>query len=185
MTPTFVPTPKALQSWLKKHHKTSPELLVGFHKKDSGKPSITWPEAVDEALCVGWIDGVRKRIDDHSYQIRFTPRKSTSTWSAVNIKRVAELTAAARMTRHGLRAFENRQEKRSVIYAYEQGTTAKFTPTQDQQFRNNKKAWAFFESLPPWLKRRSIWRVISAKREETQQARLVALIAASARGERW
>lgn len=128
---------------------------------------------------------MRKRIDDHSYQIRFTPRKATSTWSAVNIKRVAELTASKRMQPAGLQAFEARKAERSVIYAYEQKDTAKFTSEQQQQFQSNPKAWQFFDSLPPWLKRRSIWRVISAKREETRQAKLASLIAASERGERW
>jgi uncharacterized protein YdeI (YjbR/CyaY-like superfamily) len=160
-------------------------LLLGFYKKGSGQPSVTWPESVDEALCYGWIDGVRKSIDDRSYTIRFTPRRPRSIWSAVNIKRAQELIEAKRMQAAGLKAFEGREAARSVVYAYEQGKTAKFEPAQEKQLRASKKAWAFFQAQPPWWQRRSIWRVISAKREDTKQSRLAALIAATEEGRRW
>ncbi len=119
MKPSFFPTPAHFRRWLEKHHAQSPELLVGFYKRESGKPSLTWPESVEEALCFGWIDGVRRRIDDESYSIRFTPRKPTSTWSAVNIAKVAELESAGRMTDAGRAAFARRRENRSGVYAYE------------------------------------------------------------------
>jgi uncharacterized protein YdeI (YjbR/CyaY-like superfamily) len=185
MTPLWFATPSALRAWFKTHHRTAPELLLGFYKKSSGQPSVTWPESVDEALCFGWIDGVRKSIDDRSYTIRFTPRRPRSIWSAVNIKRAQELIEAKRMQAAGLKAFEGREAERSVVYAYEQGKTAKFDPAQEKQFRANKKAWEFFLALPPWLQRRSIWRVISAKREETKQSRLAALMEASEQGRMW
>lgn len=118
--PTFFATPAVFRAWFNKHAATSTELIVGFHKKGTGTPSITWPESVDEALCVGWIDGVQKRIDDDTYQIRFTPRKSTSNWSAINIARVTDLTDQGRMQPAGLAAFALRSEAKSVIYAYEQ-----------------------------------------------------------------
>src|SRR5579863_7322555 len=120
MTPEFFATPSELRAWLARHHDKTSELWVGFYKRNSGKPSITWPEAVDAALCFGWIDGVRKSIDDISYSIRFTPRKACSTWSAVNIKRVGELTELGRMRPAGLKAFEGRTEEKSGIYGYEQ-----------------------------------------------------------------
>src|SRR5690242_15280927 len=120
MKPTFFPTPEAMRKWLERHCETKAELLVGFYKTTSGKPSITWPQSVDEALCFGWIDGVRKRIDDESYTIRFTPRKPSSNWSSVNVKRVAALSEQGRMRPQGLRAFEARRESKSGIYSYEQ-----------------------------------------------------------------
>src|SRR5712691_3878303 len=119
MGPTFFATPAAWRDWLEKHHDRRHELLVGFYKKDSGRESITWPESVDQALCFGWIDGVRRRIDDVSYSVRFTPRKPVSNWSAINIARVAELTKLGQMHAAGLRAFERRREDKSAIYAYE------------------------------------------------------------------
>ena len=140
MKPTFFKTPAAFRAWLQKHHAVERELLVGFCKRGSGKPSITWPESVDEALAFGWIDGVRRRVDDEVYTIRFTPRKPTSTWSAVNIKRVGELTAAGRMAPAGLAAFEKRDEKRSAIYSYER-ETATFDAASLKEFRSDKKAW--------------------------------------------
>ena len=180
--PTFFATPAEWRAWLEQHHATTPELLVGFHKKGSGKPSITWPESVDEALCFGWIDGVRKSIDDTSYTIRFTPRKRGSTWSAVNIKRVAELTEMGRMQPAGLRAFGERTEEKSAIYAYEQKDAAKLDEASEQRFRANTKAWEFFQSQPAWYRRGAIWWVISSKREETRLKRLATLIEDSEHG---
>src|SRR5258708_38769425 len=119
MSPTFFETPAAFRQWLEKHHERAIELLVGLYKKGSGRPSITWPESVDQALCFGWIDGVRRRIDDVSYSIRFTPRKPARTWSAINISRVAELTKRDLIRPAGLQAFARRSEEKSRIYAYE------------------------------------------------------------------
>src|SRR5947199_424834 len=140
---TFFQFPSEFRKWLEEHHDSTQELLVGFYKKSSGKPSITWPEAVDEALCFGWIDGQRKGIDATSYTIRFTPRKPRSTWSAVNVKRVGELAGLGLMRPAGLKAFEERTEEKSGIYAYEQ-ENARLDDAYEQQFRANKKAWDFF-----------------------------------------
>jgi uncharacterized protein YdeI (YjbR/CyaY-like superfamily) len=182
--PRFFATPADFRRWLEEHHATARELLVGFYKKDSGKPSITWPESVDEALCVGWIDGVRKRIDDESYTIRFTPRKASSTWSAVNIKRITELIAEGRVLPAGLAAFEKRSEEKSGIYSYEQREAAELDPEAEKQFRANEAAWEFFQAQPAWYRKTAIWRVVSAKKEETRQKRLALLIEASAGGRR-
>jgi len=180
MKPAFFPTPSAFRAWLEEHHARTPELLVGFYKRSSGKPSITWPESVDAALCFGWIDGVRKSIDDLSYTIRFTPRKPTSTWSAVNIKRAHELTKLGLMQPAGLQAFEERDEAKSAIYAYEQRNSARFPDAYEKQFRANKTAWDFFQSRAPWYRRTATYWIISAKREETRLKRLATLIADSA-----
>ena len=154
---------------------------MGFYKTDSGKTSITWPESVDEALCFGWIDGVRKRIDDVSYTIRFTPRKPTSTWSSVNIKRVAFLTEQGRMTAVGLKAFEVRRENKTGIYSYEQRPD-KLTEPYANMLAKSRTAHKFFAKQAPSYQRAAIWWVISAKKEETRFKRLAALIADSARG---
>jgi uncharacterized protein YdeI (YjbR/CyaY-like superfamily) len=174
--PTFFPTPSAFRTWLEAHHDKFRELFVGFHKKHSGKPSITWPESVDVALCFGWIDGVRKSIDEASYMNRFTPRRPTSTWSAVNIKRVQQLKKMGLMHPAGLKAFAARSAKKSGIYAYEQRESAQFTREQEKQFRANKAAWEFFRSQAPWYQRVTTWLVISAKKEETKLKRLSMLI---------
>ena len=174
--PTFFPTPSDFRAWFEARHDKFRELLVGFYKKDSGKPSITWPESVQVALCFGWIDGVRKSIDETSYMIRFTPRKPTSTWSAINIKSVQELTKKGLMYSAGLKAFAARDEKKSAIYSYEQRNSARFTCEQAKQFRSNKVAWEFFRSQAPWYQRVTTFWVISAKREETKLKRLSELI---------
>jgi uncharacterized protein YdeI (YjbR/CyaY-like superfamily) len=176
MKPVFFSSPPEWQAWLEEHHETHDELLVGFHKKDSGKPSITWPEAVDGALCFGWIDGVRRSLDETSYVIRFTPRRPRSVWSAINIKRVAELTKLGLMRPTGVQAFERRTGNRSEIYAYEQRKGAKLTGAYGKTFRANKKAWKFFQAQPPWYQRTASWWVISAKKEETRLKRLSHLI---------
>jgi uncharacterized protein YdeI (YjbR/CyaY-like superfamily) len=183
MDPKFFPTPQAWRQWLEKHHHRHSELLVGFYKKDSGKPSITWPESVDGALCFGWIDGVRRRIDDLRYSIRFTPRKTPSTWSVINIRRVDELARLGLMHPAGIAAFEARQEKRSAIYSFEQ-ESVEFNAVQARRFKANRTAWKFFQSQPQSYRTPATWWVISAKREETREARLVKLIAVSEQGEK-
>jgi uncharacterized protein YdeI (YjbR/CyaY-like superfamily) len=177
--PTFFPTPADFRAWLEAHHDKFRELLVGFYKKDSGKPSITWPESVEVALCFGWIDGVRKSLNETSYTIRFTPRKPTSTWSSININLVRKLTKQGLMHPAGLKAFAARSEKKSGIYAYEQRKTARFTRDQEKQFRANKSAWEFFRSQAPWYQRVCTYRVITAKKKETRLMRLSELIAHS------
>jgi uncharacterized protein YdeI (YjbR/CyaY-like superfamily) len=181
MKPTFFKTPVELRKWLEKHHDQKQELLVGFYKKATGKPSVTWPEVVDECLCFGWIDGIRRSLDDESYTIRITPRRPRSIWSAVNIKRVEELTKQSRMTPTGLAAFEKRTENRSGIYSHEQRPEV-FEPASEKPFKANKKAWAFFEAAPRSYRRAAIWWVISAKKDETKTKRLAELIKLSAEG---
>ena len=183
MPPTFFATPADLRRWFAENHATDRELLVGFYKKDSGAPSITWQESVDEALCVGWIDGVRRRVDDRSYTIRFTPRKTSSIWSAVNIARIAVLTAENRMQSAGLQAFAARKEDRCGIYSYEQRRDH-FDPPHEALFNRHPAAWDFFLEQPPGYRRKVIWLVISAKREGTRLKRLQQLIAACAQGQR-
>jgi uncharacterized protein YdeI (YjbR/CyaY-like superfamily) len=180
----FFATPDDFRNWLKINHENTREQWVGFYKKDSGRPSITWPESVDEALCVGWIDGLRKTIDAESYKIRFTPRKTTSNWSAVNIGRVRELTKQGRMRPAGVKAFELRKEDQSGIYAYENRKLAEFGKTEERQFRARTKAWNFFQSQPAGYRKLATWWVISAKREETRRKRLERLIAESEAGRR-
>jgi len=178
----FFATPAAFRDWLEKHHASEVELSVGFYKRASRKPSMTWPESVDAALCYGWIDGVRNSIDEVSYRIRFTPRKPASTWSAINVKRVAELRKQGVMRPAGLAAFEARKGDKTGIYAYEQRKSAKLSPAHEKQFRANKKAWEFFQAQPPWYRRTAVYRVISAKQEATREKRLAALIRDSAAG---
>jgi uncharacterized protein YdeI (YjbR/CyaY-like superfamily) len=178
----FFTTPDDFRNWLEQHHAVEKELLVGFYKRDSGKPSITWPESVDCALSYGWIDGVRNSIDEIRYRIRFTPRKPNSTWSAINVKRVTELTMLGLMRPAGIKAFEARRGDKTGIYAYEQRKKAKLTPALEKRLRANKKAWEFFQAQPPWYQRTASYRVISAKQEETRQKRLDQLIRDSAAG---
>jgi uncharacterized protein YdeI (YjbR/CyaY-like superfamily) len=176
MKPRFFPTPAAFRAWLQQHHAQSTELWVGFYKRNSGKPSVTWPEAVDQALCFGWIDGLRKSLDADSYVIRFTPRKPGSTWSAVNITRAKELVAQGLMGPSGLQAFEKRSDEKSAIYSYEQRKSAQLTDAHETKFRTNRRAWEFFQAQPPWYRRVSTYWVISAKKEETREKRLATLI---------
>jgi uncharacterized protein YdeI (YjbR/CyaY-like superfamily) len=176
MKPIFFAEPLAFRAWLEAHHSIQQELWVGFHKRASGKASITWPESVDVALCFGWIDGVRKSLGETSYVIRFTPRKPTSTWSAINIRRMAELTKLGLVHPAGLKAFEKRSDERSAIYAYEQRKTAKLDPAYETQFRAHQKAWQFFQAQPPWYRRTATYWVISAKKDETRLKRLGILI---------
>jgi len=176
MKPRFFSTPAEFRAWLQKHHAQSMELWVGFYKRNSGKPSITWPEAVDQALCFGWIDGVRRSLDASSYVIRFTPRKPTSTWSAVNIGRAQELVAQALMAPAGVKALEKRSDDKSAIYSYEQRKSAQLEDAQEQKFRAKRRAWEFFQSRPAGSRRTATYWVISAKKEETRDKRLQTLI---------
>jgi uncharacterized protein YdeI (YjbR/CyaY-like superfamily) len=178
---TFFRTPADLRRWFAEHHNTAKELWVGYYKRDSGQPSITWPESVDEALCCGWIDGIRKRIDEHRYTIRFTPRRPASIWSTVNIRRAHALIGDGRMLPAGLEAFEARREHRSGIYAYEQ-RPRELVPPYSDRLRKNKAAWAFFNAQPPWYRRTVTWWILSAKKEETRLKRLRTLISDSAAG---
>jgi uncharacterized protein YdeI (YjbR/CyaY-like superfamily) len=181
--PKFFKTPSAFRKWLAAHHTKSKELWVGFYKKDSGKPSITWPESVDEALCFGWIDGVRKRLDDESYVIRFSPRKPSSIWSAVNIRNVERLIKEDRMQPAGTKAYQARKEFRSGIYSYEQRPVELVEPYAST-LKRNKVAWKFFSGQPPGYRKIMNWYIVSAKQEETRLKRLDRLIQASAKGER-
>jgi uncharacterized protein YdeI (YjbR/CyaY-like superfamily) len=182
MEPTFFATPADFRTWLERHHESQSELIVGFHKRGSGRPSITWPEAVDQALCFGWIDGVRRRTDDTSYRIRFTPRKARSTWSAVNIKRMKELVAEGLVAPAGLAAFERRADDRTAIYSYEQRKSARLEPDQERRLRADERARAFFEAQTPSYRRAAIHWVMSAKKPETRERRLTQLIECSAAG---
>jgi uncharacterized protein YdeI (YjbR/CyaY-like superfamily) len=179
---TFFKTPAAFRKWLEAHHASAAELWVGFYKKGSGKPGSWWPEAVDEALCFGWIDGIRKSIDEESYKIRFTPRKPRSIWSAVNIKRAKELDAQGLMQPAGLKAFDARQENRSGIYSYEQ-RTAELPGDYDKRLMKNAAAWKFFHGQTSSYRKAANWWVVSAKKEETRLKRLDKLIEHSAQGQ--
>lgn len=179
----FFQTPADFRSWLEKNHATATELCVGFYKTGSGKPSIKWSESVDQALCFGWIDGVRKRIDEISYQIRFTPRRRGSIWSAINIKRAEELVRQKQMRPGGLKAFAARIENKSGIYSYEQRSTELSEPYA-KVLKKNKAAWTFFGKQPPSYRKMIGWWIVSAKKEETRMARLGKLISESARGKR-
>lgn len=173
---TFFKTSAALRTWFEKNHDTKKELWVGFYKKVSGKPSAGYEEAVHEALCFGWIDGIRKGIDEISYTNRFTPRKKGSTWSAINIKRIAELKKRKLMRPPGLKAFEGRDSKKTNLYSFEQRKHPTLPAPFIKQFKANTKAWKYFYSRPPWYQRTSIWWVISAKQEGTKLKRLKDLI---------
>ena len=183
MKPTFFQRPAAFRTWLEKHHTRADEVWVGFYKKDSGKPSMTWPESVDEALCYGWIDGVRKSIDDISYVIRFTPRKASSIWSSVNIKRARTLVDQGQMQPAGLKAFQARKENKSGIYSYEQRSVELEEPYR-QLLKNNRAAWAFFQAQPASYRKMVSWWIISAKQAETRLKRLERLVRYSAQGQR-
>jgi uncharacterized protein YdeI (YjbR/CyaY-like superfamily) len=183
MEPKFFTSPEKFRQWLEKNHDRTNELLVGFHKKDSGKKSITYAEALDEALCFGWIDGVRKSLDKTSYTIRFTPRKPKSIWSLVNVNHVERLKKEGRMAQPGLKAYALRDPKRTGIYAFE-NRPKEFSPAYEKKFRANKAAWEFFQTIPPSLRNTYIFWIMSAKKEETQLRRLEELIASSEKGVR-
>lgn len=178
---TYFKTPTAFRAWLSRHHRRTKELHVGFYKRGSGKPSITWPEAVDEALCFGWIDGVRHRVDDLRYTIRFTPRKPSSNWSVVNLRRIRTLKRQGRMRPAGLALFDQRDRRKSGLYSFEQRRQIKLAPRFVRQLRASPKAWAYYKAQAPWYQRTAAFWVMSAKQEPTRERRFATLIAASAR----
>jgi uncharacterized protein YdeI (YjbR/CyaY-like superfamily) len=180
-TPVFFESPAAFRAWLQRNHETASELNVGFYKRHTKKPSMTWPESVDQALAYGWIDGIRRSLGEDAYTIRFSPRRKGSIWSAVNIKRVGELKKQNLMTEAGLVAFALRKENRSGVYAYEQ-RTPELPEEFAKVFRKNKEAWKHFEAQAPWYRKTTMWYVVSAKRDETRRKRLNTLIDCSARG---
>jgi uncharacterized protein YdeI (YjbR/CyaY-like superfamily) len=182
MTPTFFPTAAGFRRWLEVNHQTAPELLVGFWKKDSGKPSIDWPQARDQALCFGWIDGVRKSLGDDAYTIRFTPRRKGSIWSKVNVERFNALKAEGLVTPAGKWAYEENKHK-SGVYSYERPLTS-LTKNEETLFRKNKAAWADWESRPAGYRKTVLGWVTGAKRPQTRSKRLDDLIAVSAQGRR-
>jgi uncharacterized protein YdeI (YjbR/CyaY-like superfamily) len=182
MKPRFFATPERFREWLETNHATQRELLVGFYKVGSGKPSINWPESVDEALCFGWIDGVRRSLGAEAYTIRFTPRRATSIWSKINVARVAELERLGKMTAAGRRAFAARTAHRTGVYSAERQQEAQLTRAEMAFLRNSAKAHAFFEAQPPWYRRAVKHWIVSAKRSETRARRLTQLISDSAAG---
>jgi uncharacterized protein YdeI (YjbR/CyaY-like superfamily) len=182
--PIFFASPQEFYDWLEEHHETESEVYVGIWKKHTGKPSLTWSQAVDQALCFGWIDGRLNRIDGDSHMQRFTPRKPGSNWSKINIRKVKDLTEAGLMRPAGLAAFERRRDDRSGVYSFERDGEAQLEPEQEARFRANEKAWEFFQAQAPWYKRTAIHLVVSAKRPETRERRLAQLIEDSAAGRR-
>lgn len=183
MSAVYFATPAAFRRWLAKHHATERELLVGFYKKASGTPGISYQEAVDEALCFGWIDGLKRRVDESRYTHRFTPRKAISTWSLVNVTRATELIALNRMATPGLAAFERRDPERTGIYSFEKRPAA-LDAALERTFRKQAAAWAFFRAQPPGYQRVLTHWVMSAKQAETRLRRLAALVKRSAEGKR-
>jgi uncharacterized protein YdeI (YjbR/CyaY-like superfamily) len=183
MSATFFETQEKFREWLEKNHQKETELLVGFWKVGTKKPSMSWSQSVDQALCFGWIDGVRKSIDEESYSIRFTPRKPTSIWSAINIKKIEELTKAGLMTLEGKKAFELRKEEKSAIYSHEKEPSA-LDPEFEKQFKANKKAWEFFSNQAPSYKKVMLHWIMTAKQEKTRISRLEKTIRESESGKR-
>jgi len=179
--PTFFKSAAAWRRWLEKNHDKATEKLVGFYKVGSNKSGITYKQALDEALCFGWIDGGRRGAEA-TWTIRFTPRRPKSIWSAINIKRIEELEADGRMHAAGLAAYETRDPERQKRYSHENRTSAVLAPVEERAFRANKKAWEYFSAMPPSYRRPAIWWVVSAKHEETRARRLQTLIADSAAG---
>ena len=175
-------SPAEFRAWLEQHHESATEVFVGMWKKATGKQVMNWSQAVDEALCFGWIDGIAKRVDDQSHKQRFTPRKPTSNWSAVNVKKVAQLRDESRMRPAGEAAFARRRPEKTGVYSFEQPDEPAFSPEQQAQFEADAAAWAYFQARPPWYRRTATWWVISAKREDTRARRLATLIADSAAG---
>jgi uncharacterized protein YdeI (YjbR/CyaY-like superfamily) len=180
--PLFFATAEEFGAWLEEHHETENELWVGLYKKASGKPSMTWPEAVEQALRFGWIDGVRRGIDSESYANRFTPRRPNSNWSAVNVAKVEELKARGLMAPAGLRAYEARTPERTGVYSFERAEAAVLPKELERRLRADAVAWEWFSARPPGYRKSAIHWVISAKREETRMRRLQQLIDCSAEG---
>lgn len=182
--PVFFKTPAEFRAWLKKNHQTAPEIIVGYYKKSSGKPTITWQESVDEALCFGWIDGIRRKYGDDAYGNRFTPRRPGSNWSTININRVQELTKLKRMQPAGLAAFAKRTEAKSRVYTYEQKDVLPLDKTIEKKFRANKKAWSFFQAQAPYYRKIITRWLNTGKVEETRLRRLAKLMASCEIGKR-
>jgi uncharacterized protein YdeI (YjbR/CyaY-like superfamily) len=180
--PIFFETPAQLRDWLDAHHQTADELIVGAWKKAAGKPTLTWPEIVEEALCVGWIDSIRRSVPGDGWTIRLTPRRKRSIWSAVNVAKVAELRAAGRMRPAGEAAFEARLADRTAIYSFEQPHDPELAPAEEARFRANEAAWAWFSAKAPSFRKQALHWVITAKRPETRERRLATLITDSAAG---
>jgi uncharacterized protein YdeI (YjbR/CyaY-like superfamily) len=182
LKPIFFATPEEFGAWLEENHATATEVLVGFHKRGSGKPSITWPESVEQALCFGWIDGVRRSLGDESYTIRFSPRKPNSTWSRVNLEKVEELKQRGLMRPAGLRVYDERREAKTGIYSYEQREAAELPAEYEERLSANAAAWKFWTSRSPSYRKAAVWWVVSAKKEETRERRLASLIEHSQSG---
>ena len=182
MKPIFFATPEQFRDWLEEHHESEAELAVGFYKVASGKPSLTWSEAVDQALCFGWIDGRMNSIDAESYMIRFTPRRRGSNWSKVNIAKVTKLEEAGLMRPAGRKVFEARSEAKSGVYAFEQERAATLPPEYERRLRGDAAAWEYWQARPPGYRRTAAHWVVSAKREDTRERRLAQLIECSAAG---
>jgi uncharacterized protein YdeI (YjbR/CyaY-like superfamily) len=182
--PRFFASAAEFRAWLEEHHADEREVFVGFYKKATGRPSLTWTEAVREALCFGWIDGVRRSIDSDSYSNRFTPRRPRSNWSAINLKHVEELIREGRMHPAGLAAYEARAPARTGVYSYEQRHEAALEPAQEEQFRADEQAWQFFQAQPPSYRTTAIYWVVSARKPETRARRLATLIDDSRHGRR-
>jgi uncharacterized protein YdeI (YjbR/CyaY-like superfamily) len=180
--PIFFETPAQLRNWLDEHHQTADELIVGAWKKATGKPTLTWPEIVEEALCVGWIDSIRRSLPGDGWTIRLTPRRKRSIWSAVNVAKIAELRAAGRLRPAGEAAFEARLADRTAIYSFEQPHDPELAPAEEARFRANEAAWAWFSAKAPSFRKQALHWVISAKRPETRERRLATLVADSAAG---
>ena len=180
----YFASPAEFRAWLERHHESETEVLVGYWKRATGRPSLTWSEAVDEALCFGWIDGVRRGVDRERHVQRFTPRKPRSTWSAINIAKVEQLRAEGRMRPAGEAAFARRQDDRSAIYAYEQRDNPVLEPEHEARFRADAAAWEYFSSAPPSYRKQALWWVVSAKQPATRERRLARLIEDSAAGRR-
>jgi uncharacterized protein YdeI (YjbR/CyaY-like superfamily) len=182
MAAEFFETPAELRAWFEHHHESAPELFVGYWKKGSGRTGVTHPQAIEQALCFGWIDSVSRSLDDKSYQVRFTPRRKGSVWSAINIAKIAELTAAGLMHPAGTRAFEQRKPDQAAVYAHEQPADATFDDAQTARFLADPAAWGWFSAQSPAYRRSAVHWVVSAKRPETRERRLAQLIAASSAG---
>lgn len=183
MNPKYFSTKEEFRKWLEENHKTETELFVGFYKKGTGKPSMDWSESVDQALCFGWIDGVRRRIDDESYCNRFTPRRPTSGWSRINIKKMEDLQKSGEMTPAGLAVFNARNKSKDESYSYESGFP-ELSVDLEKEFKANNDAWEFFQKQPPSYRKPRIHWINSAKQEETRISRLRKLIKLSGEGKR-
>jgi uncharacterized protein YdeI (YjbR/CyaY-like superfamily) len=182
MAAEFFDTPAELRAWFEQHHETAPELFVGYWKKGSGRTGVTHPQAIEQALCFGWIDSVGRTIDDRRYQVRFTPRRKGSVWSAINVAKIAELTEAGLMHPAGRRAFEQRKPDRVAVYSYEQPADAVLDDSQTARFQADDAAWQWFSAQSPSYRRAAVHWVVSAKRADTRERRLAQLIADSAAG---